>query len=175
MKKGIQTTMIVTAAMLALTGCGPNKIKEGTQLLKDKEYEKAETAFKESIKKDKNIAEAYRGMGIARWEMKDYEGAEEAFLKALDNGADSTAQICHFIGSCEMKMKHPQKALNYYRLGMEEKNCTEELKQEMKRNEIAAYEMLGDFKSAKQRLSKYKKDYPKDKKMKKEIEFYITQ
>lgn len=175
MKNMTKMTLVMAAAVFALTGCGGNPIKEGTKLLEDKKYEKAEAAFKEAVKSDKNVAEAYRGMGIARWELEDYEGAKEAFLQALDAGADSTAAICHFIGSCEMELGNPKNALNYYRFGMEAEDCTDELMQEMKRNEIAAYEALGDFESAKTRMKKYNEEYPDDKKMKKETEFYVTQ
>lgn len=175
MKKITRLTLVMAAAAFTLTGCGVNHIKEGTEFLEDKKYEKAEASFKEAVKENKDLAEAYRGMGIARWELKDYEGAKEAFLQALDAGADSTAAICHFIGSCEMELGNPKNALNYYRLGMEAEDCTEELMKEMKRNEIAAYEALGDFESAKTRVKKYNEEYPDDKKMKKETEFYVTQ
>ena len=175
MKKSIKLSLLMVTAAFVLTGCVDDSIKEGTKLLEDKKYEQAEATFTQAVKEDKSVAQAYRGMGIARWELEDYEGAKEAFLQALDEGVDSTSVIYHFIGSCEMNLNNPKSALNYYRLGMEAEDCTEELKQEMKRNEIAAYEALGDFESARTKLEKYNKEYPDDKKMEKETEFYVTQ
>ena len=61
-----------------------------------------------------------------------------------------------------MKLDQAKQALNYYRLGLEEEDASDELKQEMRLNEIAAYEMSGDMESAKSKLKSYIQDYPDD-------------
>ena len=53
----------------------------------------------------KELDEAYRGMGIAYFEMEEFEKAIDAFGEALDNGAEETATLYNFIGISNMKSK----------------------------------------------------------------------
>ena len=62
------------ALLLVLTGCAGN-IKDGISLLEEGKYEKAIEVFQEDVKKGRNLDEAYRGLGIAHFELKDYESA----------------------------------------------------------------------------------------------------
>ena len=80
-----------TALLLALslTGCS-GSVEKGLEYLEAGEFESAAEEFQVAAKKDKDAAEAFRGLGIAKWEMEDYEGARDAFKSALDNGADKT-------------------------------------------------------------------------------------
>lgn len=51
-----------------LTGCVGN-IKDGVLLLEDAKYEDAIAIFEQDIKKERNLDEAYRGIGIACFEL----------------------------------------------------------------------------------------------------------
>lgn len=176
MKKNMVTMMAVLFLSAAVTGCGRNLSEEGVELLGQEKYEQAADKFQEAIKEEKNLQDAYRGLGMAKWEMAEYEAARDAFLSALDNGAKKTAAIYNFLGNCEMQLDNPKGALNYYRLGLgtDSEEVSEELIQEMKFNEIAAYEKTGDFESAKAKLKEYIKAYPDDEKAVKEAEFLET-
>ena len=66
-------------------------------------------------------------------------------------------------------------ALNYYNIGMSLEGCSKELLQEMRFNEIAAYEQCGEWENAKAKLAEYTADYPEDTRAAKEAEFFETQ
>ena len=85
------------------------------------------------------MGDAYRGIGIAKWEQEDFEGARDAFESALENNAQKTGTIYNFIGICELKLEDPDSAINYFRLGLGQEDISEELKQEMQYNVIVAY------------------------------------
>ena len=57
---------------------------------------------------------------------------------------------------------------------MEAEDVSDEMMQEMRFNEIAAYEQSGDMESAKSKLKDYTADYPDDEKAAKEAEFLET-
>lgn len=174
MKKtaGIIAAVILTAAFV--TGCGTDYVKEGTGYLEKENYKKAETAFQQAAEEDKEDPEAWRGLGIAKWEQKDYKGALEAFRSVLENGGEQTGELYNLMGSCALKLDEPKQALNYYRLGISSEDVSDELMQEMRRNEIVAYEKTGDAESAKKKLESYMSDYPDDKAAAKEEKFLET-
>ena len=154
-----------------MTGCGSKAIEEGTTYLEDGNYKKAVTKFKEAVDKGQDTGEAYRGIGMAKWELGEYEAALSAFQSALEK----TAALYNFLGSCELKLDNPKEALNYYNLGQECDDASKELMQEMKYNEIVAYEQLGKWENARTKLKEYVKDYPDDERGTKEAEFLETQ
>ena len=121
-----------------------------------------------------NVGDAYRGIGIAKWEQEDFEGARDAFESALENNAQKTGTIYNFIGICELKLEDPDSAINYFRLGLGQEDISEELKQEMQYNVIVAYEQAEDWESAKVKLKEYLNDYPDDQNAQKELEFLET-
>ena len=104
-----------------------------------------------------------------------YEAARNAFETALENKAEKTATIYNFLGNCEMQMGNAKAALNYYNLGTACEDCSEEMLQEMRFNEIAAYEQCGEWENAKAKLADYVTDYPEDARAAKEAEFFETQ
>lgn len=174
MKKYLVTMMAVIFTACLLAGCGTKVLEEGTELLEQGKYSEAADKFQDAVDEEKNLGEAYRGLGIALWEQEDYEGAKEAFESALDNDAEKTATLYNFLGNCDMKLGDAKSALNYYRLGMAAEDAGDEMMQEMRFNEIAAYEQLGDMESAKTKLNSYAADYPDDEKAVKEAEFLET-
>ena len=141
---------------LSLTGCS-GSVEKGLEYLEAGEFESAAEEFQAAAEKDKDAAEAFRGLGIAKWELEDYEGARDAFKSALDNGAEKTGTLYNFIGCCDLRLGDPSSAL-----------------QEMKFNVIAAYEGMEDFESAKTKLKEYLEEYPDDEQAQKEMTFLET-
>ena len=166
---------IAAAALAAvmLAGCA-NPAEKCAEYLEEGKYEEAAAEFQKAVDDNKNAGDAYRGIGIAKWELEDYEGAREAFLGALENGAEKTGTIYNFIGCCELKLDDPSSALNYFNLGIDIEGNSKELNQEMRFNVIAAYEQSGDWESAKVKLTEYLEDYPDDEAAQKEMEFLNT-
>ena len=104
-RKRLGIVIALFAAFLCLTGCAANPLEEGLELLEEQKYGEAAEKFQDAAEKGKDPGEAYRGIGIARWELQDYEAACSAFEKALENGAQKTATLYHFLGDCKMKLQ----------------------------------------------------------------------
>lgn len=166
--------LLTIMSVLLLAGCGSNPLEEGLTFLQEGNYAEAIIKFEEAVEEEKNLDDAYRGIGIAKWEQEDYEGARSAFKMALNYDAELYASTFNLLGACEMKLGNYKMALNYYRLGMEQEGCTEEMLQEMRFNEIVALEKIGDLENAKLKLTEYVAAYPDDEKAAKEAEFFET-
>lgn len=175
MKRYLAILLTVFLAVSGLAGCGPSSVEEGLELLEAGDYKRAVNKFKESVDNDKDLGEAYRGIGIAKWELGEYEAARNAFASALENGAEKTGTLYNFLGNCEMQLDNPKAALNYYNLGTASEDCSEEMLKEMRFNEIAAYEQCGEWENAKAKLAEYIEDYPDDERAVKEADFLATQ
>lgn len=161
---------------LCLTVWKGNPSEEGIEYLKNGQYEEAIEQFGQAVEKEINVADAYRGIGIARWEQEDYEGARDAFQKALEQETEQafTGIIYNFLGSCEMKLNNPAAAKDYFKLGIGLKGNSTELDREMKYNLIVAFEQTGDWESAKAKLAEYVAEYPDDAEALKEQQFLET-
>lgn len=171
--KRAKALLAILSAGLLLTACG-NPSKKGVEYLEKGEYEQAIEQFEQAVEKDKNTGDAWRGIGIARWELKDYKGSRKAFKKALDNGAEKTGTIYNLIGNCDLKLGKAKEALNYYNLGLEQDDVSKKMRKEMEYNTIVAYEKIGDLESAEVKLEEYLESYPNDKAAKKEAKFLET-
>ncbi len=67
------TLLALTVSACLLTGC-TNALKDGTGYLEDGNYKEAVTAFQKAVgTKARKTAEAYRGLGMAYYELEDYE------------------------------------------------------------------------------------------------------
>ena len=146
--KKIKALLVVVCTGVLLTACG-NPSQKGVEYLEDGKYDQAIEQFEQAVDKKKNVGDAYRGIGIAKWEKKDYKGARKAFKKAKE-------------------------ALNYYNLGLAQEDSGKKMKKEMQYNIIVAYEQMEDWESAKVKLEEYLENYPNDKSAKKEAEFLNT-
>ena len=69
MKRGKALLAIFSAGLL-LTACG-NPSEKGVEYLEKGEYDQAVEQFEQAIEKNKNTGDAWRGIGIAKWEQKD--------------------------------------------------------------------------------------------------------
>ena len=173
-KSKYSLVMLLLAVMLATSGC-TSIVKEGTELLEEGNYTEAAEKFQESVDKGKDLGEAWRGLGICYWEEEDYEKAEKAFGNALQNGSEETATIFNMLGICALMTDKPEKAVYYFENGQEFPDAGQELLKEMSFNLIAAYEQVGDYQKAKEKLEVYLSLYPDDERALKEKEFLNTQ
>lgn len=179
MKKVI---MCAVLAVLFLTGCQKNYIREGTGYLEKQQYGEAEKSFKQAAEKKQDAAEAYRGLGMAYYEQKDYKNAQKAFQKVLDNKGEVNPVLYNLLGVCSLQMDDPEKALSAFKDGLalegDKKGSADKqyaaVVQEMKYNEIVCYEKLHDWDKAKTKALEYIKQYPDDEDAKKEARFLST-
>lgn len=171
MKKWILA--IVVAGIFVLNGCA-NNIQNGVELLEARKYEKAKTFFEQEIEREKNLDEAYRGLGIACFELEEYEDAIEAFQLALKNETDESAILYSMMGACYMEIGDYEKALDVYTKALSVEGITDEIKQEVQYNLIAVYEYMADWDAAKKQIKEYQKAYPDDKRIEKEADFLET-
>lgn len=169
-------------AAVFLTGCS-NPQKEGVEALKNKNYEEAESQFQMIIeeKSGEKAAEAYRGLGLTYYEMKEYEKALEAFRNAVDGGAEQTVQLYNLMGICAIQTEDYESAKEYIQAGLAitetksgSKAADTELIREMRYNEIICCEYVADWETAKQKVDEYLEDYPDDTGIIKEQEFLKT-
>lgn len=165
--------ILLLAVSSMLLGCTSN-IKDGITCLEEEKYEAALECFEKDIAEKKNLDEAYRGMGIAQYELGDYSAAIDAFQNALDNETEKTATIYNLMGACCMQLNEYEDALDYYEKALEMEDCTEELAQEIQFNEIAIYQELSDWDTLKEKVSAYIENYPEDNRMDKTAEFLET-
>lgn len=166
--------VLLAAVCLVLAGCADN-VEDGTELMKEGDYAEAKEKFQKAVDQGKDLGEAYRGLGLCYWEQEEYEKAAEAFGNALDNGSEKTATLYNLLGLCELYMERPEKAVYYFENGRDFSDASEELLKEMMFNEIAAYEQLEDFATARTKLETYVGLYPDDERAVKELEFLNTQ
>lgn len=164
---------IVFAGIFVLSACA-NNVEDGMASLEARKYEEAKKFFGQEVEREKNLDEAYRGLGIACFELEDYEEAIEAFQRALENGTDETAILYSIMGACYMKMEEYDKALDVYTKALSVEDIAEETKQEIQYNLIAVYENMADWDAAKKQMEQYQKDYPDDKRVEKEADFLET-
>ena len=75
-----------------------------------------------------------------------------------ENAKDSEA--LNTLGMMQMKDGNYEDALKYFQMGLKNKDAVN--KQELMKNEIAAYEYSGDFESAKKTMQAYIKEYKSD-------------
>lgn len=171
MKKWILA--VVLAGVFVFTGC-TNNVKSGVEALEAGNYEEAKSAFGQEIEKGKHLDEAYRGLGIACFELEEYEDALEAFELAVENEAEGTAVLYSMMGACYMEAGEYEKALDVYTKALSMEDITDEIKQEVQYNLIAVYENMADWDAAKEQMESYKKAYPEDDRIEKEADFLET-
>lgn len=166
--------LTVLMLSLVLSGCVSNVYREGIESLQAGNYDAAIEQLTQAVEKERNVADSYRGMGIAYWEKGDYSKASQAFESALSNGAQETGAIYDLLGACRMKLADYTGAIEYYEKGIAEEGSTEEMIREMRFNVIVSYEKLEDWESARAKLDEYIVAYPDDAQAQKEIDFLKT-
>lgn len=166
--------VLLLAACMSFTGCA-DPVAEGTELLEEGRYEEAAEQFEEAVEKEKQLGEAYLGLGICSYETSDYEQAKSMLEQARDHGAQASGKLYNMMGQCEMQLGDFENAAYYFENGQTFSDVSDEVKQEMAFNEISMYEKIGEYAKAKEKLEIYVNNYPADEVAAKELEFLTTQ
>lgn len=133
------------------------------------DYQQAKTNLDKAIDKDSKeallyLAEVYN----AEDQVEQAQGLLENYVK--DNAKDSEA--LNTLGMMQMNNGNYEDALKYFQMGIEMKDASN--RQELMKNEIAAYEYMGDFASAKEKMAAYLKEYKNDEEAVREYTFLKT-
>ena len=105
----------------------------------------------------------------AQWNIERNLGKTDTD-KTGENAKDSEA--LNTLGMMQMKDGNYEDALKYFQMGLKNKDAVN--KQELMKNEIAAYEYSGDFESAKKTMQAYIKEYKSDEEAVREYTFLKT-
>lgn len=133
------------------------------------DYKQAKTSLDKAIDKNSKsallyLAEVYN----AEDKTEEARALLENYVK--DNEKDSVA--LNTLGMMQMNHENYEDALKYFQLGLKVKDAPN--RQELMKNEIAAYEYMGDFASAKKKMETYLKEYKNDEEAVREYTFLKT-
>ncbi len=118
------------------------------------------------------IYEAYYYLGEIYRIQKDYTKAVYYYENYIKAGEVTTPNVYNEIAVCLIKTGDDKKALEYLKTGIAF-NDAGTLKV-LAKNEIIAYEGLGDFETAKEKLNEYLESYPEDEAAVREAQFIDT-
>lgn len=110
------------------------------------------------------LAEAYEAAG-------DGEAADRCYQAYLDCGIADSAELCR-MGERQLEKGNYAYALEYFSAALELENVSN--KQTLLKDMVIAYEMSGDFSSAKSFLQEYLELFPEDEKAQREMTFLET-
>lgn len=189
---GIAAIIAVICSFLGLFDYGEEQIKDAYALMEKQQYEEAQQEFEAALElceetheryedKEKEtyvLTEAYRGLGMAAYEMEDYTNASAYFQKALDAGAEGTVIFYNMFGISALKAEEYEAALNAFENGIAlaetEKTTDTEMYREMYFNSIICCEYLADWENARLKADAYLALYPDDEAVQKEKIFLKT-
>jgi len=116
---------------------------------------------------------AYFYLGDIYDKKSDYESAVYNYRMFIEDETNvKSAAVYNQIGVCLIKLGQYKEALSFIQIGLEYNDVF--LEQELKQNEMVAYENLGEFKEAYQLMTKYLILYPEDEGAIKEYKFLKT-
>jgi tetratricopeptide (TPR) repeat protein len=131
------------------------------------DYETALSELNEGFKN--GFKEAYYYIGEVYRMKKDYPKAIYYYDIFINEGEIMTPNVFNQIAACLIKSGDFTKALTYLEKGIAYNNA--KTMQILKKNEIVAYEGLGEFSKAKEKLTDYLATYPKDSDAVREAQF----
>ncbi len=133
------------------------------------DYETAKNCLERA--RDSENAEPALFLGRTYEALGDYNYASTVYMDYIEKYGDS-GEIYNQLGVCRLKMQDYENALLAFQVGMEAEK--EPCLQNLKFNEIVAYEYLGDFKKAASLMEEYLGHYPDDEKAEREWKFLKT-
>ncbi len=134
------------------------------------DYEVALSELSEGFKN--GFTEAYYYIGEIYRIKKDYPKAIYYYDIFIKEGEIMAPNVYNQIASCLIKTGDYTEALGYLEEGINYNHAG--IMQTLKKNEIVAYECLGEFDKAKEKLSQYMTVYPTDKEAAREAQFVET-
>jgi tetratricopeptide (TPR) repeat protein len=133
-------------------------------------YEEALSELSEGFKN--GFTEAYYYIGEIYRIKKDYPKAVYYYDIFIEEGEIMAPNVYNQIASSLIKIGDYSQALNYLEQGIAYNHAA--TMKTLKKNEIIAYECLGEFAKAKEKLTQYLATYPKDEEAKREAQFVET-
>jgi tetratricopeptide (TPR) repeat protein len=133
-------------------------------------YDQAFPELSESF--GNGFTEAYIYIGEIYSQKKDYSTAKYYYEKYIEEGAAASYEVYNQIASCHIKMDEYEQAIPYLETGLKFANNNEA--RILRKNEIIAYENLGDFEKALNKLQGYIVSYPDDELAKNELSFIVS-
>jgi tetratricopeptide (TPR) repeat protein len=135
------------------------------------DYESAISELNEAF--SNGFSEAYYYLGEIYAKRQEYDSAVynyEMYMK--EETALDSAMVYNQIAVCLLNLKRHQEALSYIQQGLAFNDTS--MQQQLKRNEIVAYENLGNYDEAYIRMTEYLKTYSDDEEAVEEYEFIKT-
>lgn len=118
------------------------------------------------------FVEAYFYIGEIYSQKKDYSTAKYYYEKYIEEGIIDTPAVYNQIASCLIKMGEYEQAISYLEKGIEFVNAG--MMRVLLKNEIIAYEHLGDYKNALTKLQNYITTNPNDQDAIREVAFITS-
>ncbi len=172
---------ILAAALIGALGYGiycwmqPDHLENATEFFAEGNYEEAKAEFELATKEEEEeLDEVYLGLALCYWELGEYESMELAFDMAYVNGATMTGSSRNMLASLALQEEDYETALTYIEAGLTCAGNSDELTQELMKNEIICYEMLQDWETAYEKALAYCVAYPDDEEAAAEAEFLAT-
>lgn len=135
------------------------------------EYDLAIDEFSKAF--ESGFKESYYYLGSIYDKREDFKEAVINYQKYIEaESISKTVLVYNQIGACLIKLGRYSEALSYIQTGLEYQD--KNVEQQLKKNEIAAYEKIGDFVTAYHLMTDYINLNPEDKEAKKEYEFLKT-
>lgn len=133
-------------------------------------YDQALTELSESFAN--GFTEAYFYIGEIYSRKKDYSTAKYYYEKYMEAGGAVTAPIYNEIASCLIKTGEYEQAINYLDMGL--KASYDDTKRVLLKNQIIAYENIGDFENALNKIESYTDEFPEDEEAIREKLFLLS-
>ena len=206
-KKTVKLLFILMVVFLVLLGCSlvltsedDAAIEEDNGLVENESYinrasehlalgnlELALEYFEDAIFHEEELALAWRGVGLIRFDQQDFLGARQALETSLELGGIETEVIYNVLGVSAMRTSDYSGAITFFDLGIalidreniENTENIENIKametlQSMMHNRIVAYQQLSDWSGAREAAREYLQIFPDDDVVQREYEFLRT-
>ncbi|MCI5878508.1 MAG: tetratricopeptide repeat protein [Lachnospiraceae bacterium] len=133
------------------------------------EYDKAAEQLDKAVELKSDDAILYRAQVYEA--AGDSDKAQSLYEEYVKTNEDNPAALGS-LGSMLLEAGKYEDALNYIQTALASEDVEDE--QNLRRNEILAYEYKGDFSSAKEKMASYVEDYPEDETAAREYQFLQT-
>ena len=195
MKRYNVILLSMTVALIA-AGCGNNNkiLNKGVKALEKENYSAAVESFEEMIKAESeekpkndkqekiqsnNLSEAYKGLGVAYFELKEYDKALDSYVKCDGLEGTKTPSMYRNMAICANEINEYSSAAEYAEKGIDvikedEESAEPEIKKELYFLLIQSLEKDGNWEEALSWAEGYSEMFPDDKDVEKEIEFLKT-
>ena len=175
----------ILALIILFGGCRQDEVcvvQVGMEEMLAGNFSEALLLFEEAIETQQYEELAWRGIGLIRFRLLEFEEAALALQTALDLGGEETPIIYHIIGSVAMRRQDYETAIEAFTkgiavgeqrqaLGLAEEMEAAIVMQEMRFNLVVLYQGLREWEIARDYARAYLVHHPDCELMRKEAEF----